>query len=115
MVEALDIHNMDKKLNMAIEFLKRGGVQKKAKSDAKPITEKNIKLISDFYNMRTLEGKSKGTRHREVHMLIIMARMLDRDSGNKINEDVLCRLPKWCQIILKLKEEIENKDKSQNI
>ena len=106
MVEALDIHNMDKKLNMAIEFLKRGGVQKKAKSDAKPITEKNIKLISDFYNMRTLEGKSKGTRHREVHMLIIMARMLDRDSGNKINEDVLCRLPKWCQIILKLKEEI---------
>ena len=88
MTETLDIHNMDKKLNQAIEFLKKGGVQKKAKVAVKPITEKNIKLILDFYKIRTLDGKSKGTRHRELHMLIIMARMLDKDFDSASKEDI---------------------------
>jgi len=38
-----------------------------------------------------------------------------KDSCNKIRDDVVSRLPKWCQIILKLKDEIENEGKSQNI
>ena len=37
--------------------------------------------------------------------------MNEINKENKIEDDVLERLPKWCKIILRLKKEIEEKPK----
>lgn len=88
MAENLDIHNKDKKLIDTIEFLKRGGVQKKSKENAKPISDKNIHLILDYYQTRTLEGKDIGTRCRDIYMLIILAKFLDKDFDVALKDDI---------------------------
>ncbi len=38
-----------------------------------------------------------------------------QDSNPKVQEAVLQRLPKWCKVILKLKEDIDNEKKPKNI
>ena len=88
MVEALDIHNTEKALAIAVEFLKRGGIRRQAKENIKPLSDKNIQLILDHYKARTLEGKSLGTRRREIHLLINIARMLDKDFDTATKEDL---------------------------
>ncbi len=88
MVEVLDIHNTEKQIELALNFLKKGGVHKGAKAGEKPISDKNIKFILEFYKTRTLEGKSLGTRRKEIYMLIILAKFFDKDFDTATKEDI---------------------------
>lgn len=88
MVEALDIHNTEKQIEQALHFLKKGGIRQWRKGNIKAITVKNVKLILDFYRTRTLEGKSLGTRRKEIYMLINLARFLDKDFDIVTKEDL---------------------------
>lgn len=118
MVEDLDINNKEKKLEKALEFVRKGGITIHNKPSTKPITEKNIKLILDFYKLRTLRGMSLGTRFKEIHMLVNLARLLDKDfdlaTKDEIKDLIFQRLPRWCRVILELKREIE-KEKTKSI
>lgn len=88
MVENLDIHNKEKKLSEAVEFLKRGGIQTNNKTNAAPISRHNIDRILEHFKMRSLEQKSAGTRAKEIHTLINIARILNKDFETASKDDL---------------------------